>query len=71
MLAHKHRAGLTVEDADQFGANEVIAGAGVSAAGRLRLPVHLMVSPLRLKHAFNESDESVVQRWSENVYWQG
>jgi transposase, IS5 family len=23
-----------------------------------------------LKHAFNESDESVVARWIENPYWQ-
>lgn len=29
-----------------------------------------MVSLLYLKHAFNESDESLVERWSENVYWQ-
>jgi IS5 family transposase len=29
-----------------------------------------MVSLLYLKHAFNESDESVVDRWSENVVWQ-
>jgi IS5 family transposase len=28
-----------------------------------------MVSLLYLKHAFNESDESVVERWSENVVW--
>ncbi|MFG6417389.1 transposase, partial [Roseateles sp. DC23W] len=35
-----------------------------------RLPIRLMVSLLYLKHAFNESDESVVERWSENVVWQ-
>ena len=29
-----------------------------------------MVSLLYLKHAFNESDESLVERWSENVVWQ-
>lgn len=29
-----------------------------------------MVSLLYLKHAFNESDESLVERWSENVQWQ-
>ena len=53
-----------------FGPSAVIAGAGVSPAGRPRLPVRLMVSLLYLKHAFNESDESLVERWSENVYWQ-
>jgi IS5 family transposase len=30
----------------------------------------LMVGLHYLKHAFNESDESVVERWVENPYWQ-
>lgn len=30
----------------------------------------LMVGLLYLKHAFNESDESLVARWVENPYWQ-
>jgi IS5 family transposase len=29
-----------------------------------------MVSLLYLKHAFNESDEALVERWAENVVWQ-
>jgi Transposase domain (DUF772) len=29
-----------------------------------------MVALLYLKHAFNLSDEQLVQRWSENVQWQ-
>lgn len=32
--------------------------------------IRLMVGLHYLKHAFNESDESVVQRWVENPYWQ-
>lgn len=32
--------------------------------------VRLMVGLHYLKHAFNESDESVVARWVENPYWQ-
>ena len=32
--------------------------------------VRLMVGLHYLKHAFNESDESVVARWMENPYWQ-
>ena len=44
-----------------------LAGARISAAGRPRLPIRLMVSLLYLKHAFNESDESVRARWAENV----
>jgi hypothetical protein len=45
-------------------------GGGVSNAGRPRLPIRLMASLLYLKHAFNLSDEELVQRWSENVVWQ-
>ena len=29
-----------------------------------------MIGLLDLKHAFHESDESVVERWAENLYWQ-
>ncbi len=34
------------------------------------IPMRLMVGLHYLKHAFNESDESVVARWVENPYWQ-
>ena len=61
---------LGVEGSDLFGSTATLVGAGVSAAGRPRLPIRLMVSLLYLKHAYNESDELVVQRWSENVPWQ-
>ena len=47
-----------------------VAGAGVSNRGRPRLPIRLMVALLYLKHAFNLSDEELVERWSENVVWQ-
>jgi IS5 family transposase len=53
-----------------FGTTLEIAGAGVSAAGRPRLPIRLMAALLYLKHAFNLSDEELVARWSENVVWQ-
>ena len=38
--------------------------------GRPGIPIRLMVGLHYLKHAFNESDESVVARWVENPYWQ-
>jgi len=38
--------------------------------GRPGMPTRLMVGLHYLKHAFNESDESVVERWVENPYWQ-
>ena len=38
--------------------------------GRPGIPIRLMVGLHYLKHAFNESDEAVVERWVENPYWQ-
>jgi transposase, IS5 family len=34
------------------------------------MPIRLMVSLLYLKHAFNDSNEGVVERWSETPAWQ-
>ena len=73
-LAHRFarqvRTGKQIEDLGLFGPTVSVAGAGVSNAGRPRLPTRLMVSLLYLKHAFNESDEDVVQRWGETPTWQ-
>lgn len=41
-----------------------------SEEGRPGCTTRLMIGLLYLKHAFNESDESVVARWVENPYWQ-
>ena len=38
--------------------------------GRPGIPIRLMVGLHYLKHTFNESDETVVERWVENPYWQ-
>lgn len=38
--------------------------------GRPGVNTRLMIGLLYLKHAFDESDESVVARWVENPYWQ-
>jgi IS5 family transposase len=70
LFARQVRAGKKIEDSDLFGATEMIAGAGVSKAGRPRLPTRLMVSLLYLKHAFNESYEDLIQRWGETPTWQ-
>ena len=70
LFAHRSRAGRAVSDADLFGTTSELVGAGVSNAGRPRLPIRLMVALLYLKHAYNESDESVVQRWAQDVYFQ-
>jgi transposase, IS5 family len=41
-----------------------------SETGRPAKPIRLMVSLLLLKHIRNLSDESVVEQWSENSYYQ-
>ena len=48
----------------------ILIGGGVSAAGRPRLNVRLMVSLLYLKNAFNLGDQALCDRWAENVVWQ-
>lgn len=69
-FARKDRRGKVIPGSDLFGTTLALVGTGVSAAGRPRLPIRLMVALLYLKHAFNLSDEELVARWSENVVWQ-
>lgn len=70
LFARKARMGSMKLDADMFGPTAVVVAGGLSAAGRPRLPIRLMVALLYLKHAFNESDESVVERWAQDVCFQ-
>lgn len=42
----------------------------VSDVGRPGIPTRVLVGLHYLKHAYGESDESVVARWVENPYWQ-
>jgi transposase, IS5 family len=69
-LARQARAGQVETITDLLGTHQVITGAGTSPAGRPRLNTRLMVSLLYLKHAFNHSDESLVEEWSQNIVWQ-
>lgn len=69
-FAREDRVGEALEGADLLGPTVTVAGAGVSAAGRPRLPLRLMAALLYLKHSHNLSDEELVARWSENVVWQ-
>ncbi|PKQ66203.1 Transposase domain [Raineya orbicola] len=41
-----------------------------ASTGRPAKPIRLMVGLLMLKHIRNISDESVVEQWSENIYYQ-
>jgi hypothetical protein len=70
VLAHRDRKGREIEGFDMFGLTVAVAGGDVSNAGRPRLPIRLMVALLYLNHAYNESDESLVERWAQHVYFQ-
>jgi hypothetical protein len=62
VFSRKGRAGAALPDLDLFG-EQVQRVAVASNAGRPRVPLRIMISLLYLKHAFNESDEGVVERW--------
>ena len=70
-FARTDRPGQKLPTQDLLGEHVVEFGSGISTAGRPRLAIRLMVSLQYLKNAFNLSDEELVQRWSENVVWQG
>ena len=70
LFVRKVRAGKEIEHLGLFGNASTLEGGGLSKAGRPRLALRLIVSLLYLKHAFNESDEGVVERWSETPTWQ-
>ncbi len=70
LFEHRNRAGVATDAIDLFGPAPKLAGAGVSTAGRPRLPIRLMAGLLYLKHAYNLSDEAVCELWAENNYWQ-
>ena len=53
-----------------WGTAEAHFGGLYAEEGRPGIPIRLMVGLHYLKHAFNESDETVVARWVENPYWQ-
>ncbi len=38
--------------------------------GRPGVPIRLISEIIMLKRIYNESDESVLNRWTENPYWQ-
>ena len=69
VFSRKGRAGMAMPDLDLFG-EQVQRVAGSSKAGRPRVPLRIMIALLYLKHAFDESDEGVVERWGETPTWQ-
>jgi len=69
VFSRKGRAGVAMPDLDLFG-EQAQHVAVASNAGRPRVPLRTMIALLYLKHAFNESDEGVVERWGETPTWQ-
>ena len=59
----KSRDGVAMPDLDLFGEAPAVVGRK-SNAGRLRVPLRIMISLLYLKHAFNESDEGTWTPWA-------
>jgi IS5 family transposase len=62
LLSRTARSGIAMPNLDLFG-EQVQRSERLSQAGSPRVPLRIMVSLLYLKHAFNESDEGVVERW--------
>lgn len=70
LLNAEHPLYVLAERMDWSQFDAAIAACYAEELGRPGVNTRLMVGLLYLKHAFNESDESVVARWVENPYWQ-
>ncbi len=69
-FSHQDRTPKEERTEDLLGEHTVQFGGGVSLAGRPRLSIRLMASLLYIKNSYDLSDEELVVRWSENVFWQ-
>lgn len=68
-LSHKHPLYLLAHRIDWKKFDDAFSR-HYSSEGRPAKPIRLMVALLMLKHIRNISDESVVEQWSENAYYQ-
>lgn len=68
-LSHRHPRYILANQI-QWGIFETTFAKLYSEEGRPAKPIRLMVSLLILKHVHNLSDESVVEQWFENIYYQ-
>lgn len=68
-LSHRHPLYILANKIDWNIFEEAFAKL-YSEEGRPAKPIRLMVSLLMLKHIRNLSDESVVEQWMENIYYQ-
>jgi IS5 family transposase len=70
LLNHRHPLYVLAERIDWSQFDAAIDPCYAEELGRPGVNTRLMVGLLYLKHAYDESDESVVARWVENPYWQ-
>jgi IS5 family transposase len=70
LLNPEHPLYLLAERIDWSRLETTIDSCYAEELGRPGVNTRLMVGLLYLKHAYDESDESVVARWVENPYWQ-
>ena len=70
-FAHKERPLQQSEEApDLAGPVVSVSGGKPSNAGRPRSCMRLMIALTLLKNSFDLSDEELMQRFAQNVYWQ-
>jgi len=70
LLNPKHPLYVLAERIDWLEFDAAIDACYAEDIGRPGVNTRLMVGLVYLKHAFDESDESLVARWVENPYWQ-
>jgi IS5 family transposase len=70
LLNRRHPLYVLAERLDWSQFDAAIDACYAEELGRPGVNTRLMVGLLYLKHAYDESDESVVARWVENPYWQ-
>lgn len=70
ILSHRHPLYLLAKQMDWTVFEREFGLLYVEKVGRPGLPVRLLVGLHYLKYTFDESDESVVERFIENPYWQ-
>jgi transposase, IS5 family len=69
-LSRKHPLYILAHQVNWLGFDEAFKDLYCPDNGRPAKPIRLMVSLLMLKHIRNLSDESVVEQWAENAYYQ-
>ena len=70
LLNPEHPLYMLAERIDWSRFDSAIDACYADEIGRPGVNTRLMVGLIYLKHAFDESDESLVARWVENPYWQ-